>query len=56
MDSAFAEKFLNFYEVHDPSKVESARAILAKFKGKPEKLVRALVRKYGDTAKDYFAK
>ncbi|KAJ8603919.1 hypothetical protein CTAYLR_009708 [Chrysophaeum taylorii] len=43
----FEERLKNFYTKYDPSKLASVPALLSKYKGNEEKLIRAMVQKYG---------
>lgn len=43
----YEERLRNFYTKYDPSKLESVPALLTKYKGNEEKLLRAMITKYG---------
>eukprot|EP00634_Sargassococcus_sp_CCMP2135_P003110 CAMPEP_0198644980 /NCGR_PEP_ID=MMETSP1467-20131203/969_1 /TAXON_ID=1462469 /ORGANISM="unid. sp., Strain CCMP2135" /LENGTH=277 /DNA_ID=CAMNT_0044380453 /DNA_START=6 /DNA_END=839 /DNA_ORIENTATION=+ len=43
----FEERLTTFYRKYDASKVGSVKSLLAKYKGNEEKLIRAMVAKYG---------
>lgn len=43
----YEERLRNFYRKYEPSKTASIPALLAKYKGNEEKLIRAMVQKYG---------
>lgn len=45
---------LEFFEAHHPQKLHEVPAVLARFRGKERKLLRTIVKLYGDAAKEFF--